>query len=150
MTWHVKKSINISDYGNILACGAIYSQNVLLKTFLILNDTIAARQHLVAKSELFGRLWFDPAIKSWPLFWNNTLKPCLNLSFGCFTPLLNSSKTFDEPCKLKNERSSRTLVLRPPQSSTRQTKSYQSSFELALTLDTLWSIHFRHVRQWSC
>ena len=61
MTCHVKKSINISDYGNILACGAIYSQNVVLKTFLISNDTIATWQHLVAKYELFGLLWFDPA-----------------------------------------------------------------------------------------
>ena len=56
MTCHVKKSINISDCGNILACGAIYSPNVVLQTFLILNETIATRQHLVAKSELFGRL----------------------------------------------------------------------------------------------
>ena len=64
MTCHIKKSINISDYGNILVCGAIYNQNVVLKTFLILNNTIATRQHLLAKSELFGRLWFDPAITS--------------------------------------------------------------------------------------
>ena len=57
MNCHIKKSINISDYGNILACGGIYSQNVVLKTFFfILNDTIATWQHLVAKSELFGRL----------------------------------------------------------------------------------------------
>ena len=33
MTFHVKKSINISDYGNIVAYGAIYSQNVVLKRF---------------------------------------------------------------------------------------------------------------------
>ena len=64
MNCHIKKSINISDYGNILACDTIHSQNVVLKTFLILNDTIATRQHLVAKSELFGRSWFDPAIEN--------------------------------------------------------------------------------------
>ena len=35
MTYLFKKSINISDYGHVFACGAIYSQNVVLKTFLI-------------------------------------------------------------------------------------------------------------------
>ena len=59
MTCHVKISINISEYGNTLACEAIYSQNLVLKTFLILNDIIAA---------LFGRLWFDPAIQKQTIF----------------------------------------------------------------------------------
>ena len=35
MTCFVNKSINISDYGFIFACGAIYSQNAVSKTFLI-------------------------------------------------------------------------------------------------------------------
>ena len=64
MTWYVWKSINTSDYGHIFACGAIYSQNVVLKTFSIWNDTRTIWQHLVAKSELFRHLWYDPAIKS--------------------------------------------------------------------------------------
>ena len=80
MTCHVKKSINISDYGNILACGAIYSQNVVLKTFLILNDTIATWQHLVAKSELFGCLWFDPAIHVLTYDFQSSFFPTLSLS----------------------------------------------------------------------
>ena len=75
----VKKSINISDYGYILVCGAIYSQNVVLKTFLIWNDTLATRRHLVDKSELFGRFWFDPAIGFWS--WNLLNKKKVKIVF---------------------------------------------------------------------
>ena len=57
-----------------------YSQNVVLKTFLIWNDTRGTRQHLVAKSELFGRLWYDPAISK-DFFRNLLLKICNYLAF---------------------------------------------------------------------
>ena len=74
MICHIKKSINISDYGNIFACGAIYSQNNVLKTFFKFEMI----------PELHGSIW-------WPYL--NYLDVCdmtLLLNTGAHTIVIES------------------------------------------------------------